>query len=204
MGARAQGRPRFTHHRVDLAAGVVLSAIGLVAFWVGIRPVFHDEEHERRLRSQVVESRRQLVAAQEEYGQMRRTIEATRERLSRSTVVLHTAEGLATRQEEVSRAVADAGVEMEQLVVGTAVRGELLDTVPLHLSGSGTFPQVVLLVHGLRTGFPDMAVTSFQMSSIGAVAARTKAEQKSEKSVPTVRFVLDIAWYTARSEQPRG
>jgi hypothetical protein len=170
--------------------------------------VFHEEERERRLRGQVAQSREQLIATQGEYGRVRTEIEQTRERLSRSAVVLHTAEELATRQDEVTRTVLEGGIQLEQLVVGTAVRGELLDTVPLHLTGSGTFPQVVQIMHELRTGFPDMAITSFQMSSLnaGASAPSEKGQRADapKKPLPTVRFLLDLAWYTARSEQTRG
>jgi hypothetical protein len=190
--------PRFKHPRVDAGACGALALIGLLVFWVGIRPIFDAEDKQRQLGGQLTESRHQLSARREEYSQVNMAIEATRERLKRSAVVLHTADGLAARQEEVSRAVVNAGIELEQLMVGTAVRGSLLDTIPLHLSGKGTFPQVVAIMHELRTEFPDMAITSFQMSGAGTVAGT------SEKSEPTVRFLLDIAWYTARSEQTRG
>lgn len=190
--------PTFRHSRVDLTACAALALVALLAFWVGIRPVFDAEERHRQMGVQLRESRSQLAARRQEYAQVQQAIGATKERLRRSTVVLHTAEGLATRQEEVSAAVVNAGIELEQLTVGTAVPGDLLDTIPLHVTGQGTFPEVVAVMHELRTRFPDMAITSFQISGGGATGAG------SEKNASSVRFLLDIAWYTARSGGSRG
>jgi Tfp pilus assembly protein PilO len=195
MTSTARG---FSNRDVDLAAGAALLAIGGVAFWFGILPVFHAEDEERRLAAQLTASRQQLEAAQSEYEQVRTSIANTRERLQRSTVVLHTADGLVNRQEQVSRTVIEGGLELEQLVVGTVAHGELLDTIPLHITGAGDFPRAVAIMHELRARFPDMAITSFQLVGGGAAMARG-----SEKA-STVRFVLDIAWYTARSDEPRS
>ena len=195
MSSTAPGQTRFRHATVDIVACSVVGAIALLAYWVGIRPVFAAEDDQRRMADQLAESRRQLASTQAEYTGAKLAIETTSERLRRSSVVLHTADGLATRQEEVTRTVVGGGVQLEQLVVGTAVHGELLDTIPLQLSGTGSFPQVVLIMHELRTRFPDMAITSFQMS--GAATG----PQGSDTATSSVRFLLDIAWYTARSDQ---
>lgn len=183
---------RFPQRNVDLAACGVLLAIAAAAFWFGIRPVFDAEEEQRLLGEQLAASRSELESTQAEYQRVRSTIEAARERLQRSAVVLHQADELMARQEQVSRTLVEGGLRLEQLVVGTAVPGELLDTIPLHITGSGDFPDAVAIMHELRARFPDMAITSFQLAGGGAAAGR------SEKAA-TVRFVLDIAWYTART-----
>jgi len=194
MEAVSPGRASFRTRDVDLAAGAALLAIGGAAFWFGIRPVFHAEDEQRRLAAQLTASRQQLEVAQSEYEQVRGAIETTRDRLQRSAVVLHTADGLVNRQEEVTSTVTGGGLDLEQLVVGTVFRGELLDTIPLHITGAGEFPRVVAIMHELRARFPDMAITSFQLTGGGSEGPSGNSR--------VVRFVLDIAWYTARSEEP--
>lgn len=186
--------PTFRHRNVDLAAFLLLALMASAAFWVGIRPVFHAEERERRLVHELRSSAEQLAAAQEEHAQLKATMEATRLRLERSAVELHSAQELARRQEELTFAMVRGGLEIEQVVVGGAVRGDLLDTIPIHVTGSGSFPQIVSVMHDLRAAFPDMAVTSFQMT--GGLSGGVP----SEKAEARVRFMLDVAWYTARTE----
>ncbi len=188
----SRGRPQFQHKEVDTVACVMALAIASTAFWFGVKPVLLSEEDTRRLGSQMQQSNVQLEDAQSQFRQVRREIKTIRARLEQLAIVLDAPDQLASRQDEISRVFHEAGLTINQLSVGTVERGELLDVIPLRLSGSGAFPAVVATMHTVREVFPDMAVTLFQIGAAGGGEKRG------------VGFSFDIAWYVGREVDDQG
>ncbi len=188
----ALGRTQYKHQDVDTIACIAAIVIAGTAFWFGVKPVLHSEEDTRRLGNQMRKSNGQLEEAQSQYRRVRQEITTIRGRLDTLAIVLDAPDQLATRQDEISRVFSEAGLALNQLSVGTVARGELVDVIPLRLSGTGAFPDVVATMHAVREVFPDMAVTVFQIGSTGGAGGEG------------VGFSFDISWYVGREGDDQG
>lgn len=183
---------RFRHTQVDIIGGCcALFVLGL-AFWFGVRPVLDSDDDVRRLAGQAADSQAQLESAQAEYRHLQDMIEETELQLEKLALELDSSDQLASRQEGIGRVLRNAGVKVEQLTVGAVRPGELLDIVPLRINGTGTSPQVISAMHALRKRFPDLAVTSFQITGGG------NAESNE------VVYGFDLAWYIASDGSPES
>lgn len=182
---------RFPHPRID-AAGVALAlAIAGAGFWFGVRPVLHSEEDSRRLAGQMTASQAQLETARTEYRQLQDAIADAREQLEAMAISLDESDQLAARQAGIGRVFRASGIEIEQFTVGSIQPGELLDVVPLRISGKGASPDVIAVMHSLRRRYPDLAVTAFQIASGGADGQ-------------IVTFGFDVTWYVASDDSAGG
>ncbi|MCC7390270.1 MAG: hypothetical protein IT431_16060 [Phycisphaerales bacterium] len=186
---------RFGHGDVDGAACLGAALIAGAAFWFGIWPVLHAEREAGRLTDQMSNSQTQLDATQTQYRELREAITGSLDRLEDIEIVLNTPDQLAARQADIGRVFAEFGLTVDQLNVGEIRQGKLLDTIPLRLSGTGDFPDLVRTMHEMRTVFPDMAVTAFQIGASG------NAGQAGE---PTIAFSLGLDWYVAGEGAGRG
>lgn len=186
-----------SHRDLDGLAVVAALAMAGVAAWIGVVPTMENDEVMRRLTGQVTRSNEQLKGLQSEFRTVRSSIERAEKELARSDIELYNTEQLAARQGELHALFAGRGITVEQLIVGSISRGEQLDTVSLRLDGTGDFPTCIRVMHDLRAEFPDMAVTSFQISRTSAETSRgdTGAGQPGFEA----RFVFNIEWYAARS-----
>ncbi|MFG0243771.1 MAG: hypothetical protein ACF8R9_13375 [Phycisphaerales bacterium JB054] len=189
MARRAQ---RFRHNQVDAIGAACALFILFGAFWVGVRPMLHSWDDVKRLTGQVVGSREQLQNVQAEHRALQRSIGVAESGLRSLALELDSSDQLASRQEGIGSVLRAAGVTVEQLTVGAVQPGELLDVVPLRISGSGPSPKVAAAMHQLRERFPDLAVTSFRINASG------KADSQQ------VTFGFDLAWYIASDGAPTG
>jgi|GEM_PF-3590064 len=189
MARRAQ---KFQHKRVDLVGAACAVFILFGAFWVGVRPMLHSWDDVKRLTGQVMGSRAQLESVQLEHRALQRSIGIAETGLSSLALELDSSDQLASRQEGIGSVLRAAGVKVEQLTVGAVQPGELLDVVPLRISGTGPSPKVAAAMHQLRERFPDLAVTSFRINSGGKAGSQQ------------VSFGFDLAWYIASDGAPAG
>lgn len=188
----ASVRPQFKHRDVDGAACLAAFVIGALAFWVGVKPALHTEEDTHRLDTQMRESKVQLESTQDQYREVRQAIASAGAELAELAIVLDAPDQLAFRQAEISRVFQEAGLSLDQLTVGSIRQGELLGVIPFHLSGSGSFPDVVAIMHTVQERFPDMAITAFQLAAAGSAEDRH------------VGFSFGIEWYVVRNGGGRG
>jgi hypothetical protein len=185
-------RAVYRHPRIDLAGFVLALCIGGLAAWFGVRPIMHSEEMTRRLAGQLSNSKAQLEAAQSEHRSLLESIEAGRAELAELAISLDDSDQLASRQAAVGEVFAGAGVRLEQFTVGTVQPGELVDVLPFRVNGVGQASSVIGAMHALRTRFPDLAISSFQISQGGRGEAGS------------VAFGFDIAWYIASEGAPES
>lgn len=191
MSALARASDPLQHRAIDaVACGLAIAIAGGIS-WIGLRPIFDSEGVRRGMVLQAQHAGKQLAEAQEEYVQLRKSLESAEHHLAENRVQLVAADRLTVRQEQLAASMTEGGLQLDQLVVGTRTPGQLVDCVPFHLSGQGTFPEVVGQMHNLRTRFPDMAITSFQMSAAGKGSENT--------GVTRVRFTFEVAWFTVRN-----
>lgn len=188
----ARRTKRFRHTRVDAVGTACALFILFGAFWVGVRPMLHSWDDVKRLTGQVVGSRSQLEAVQAEHRGLQRSIGVAETGLRSLALELDSSDQLASRQEGIGSVLREAGVTVEQFTVGAVQPGELLDVVPLRISGSGPSPRVAAAMHQLRERFPDLAVTSFRINSGGKAGSQR------------VTFGFDLAWYIASDGAPAG
>ena len=183
---------KFRHNRLDACGACIALAMLSGAFWLGVRPMLHSWEDVNRLTGQVLGSRSQLEAVRSEHRDLQRLIGAAEGSLNALALELDSSDQLASRQEGIGSVLRKAGIKVDQLTVGAVQPGELLDVVPLRISGSGTSPKVAAAMHNLRVRYPDLAVTSFQITSSGKSGAQE------------VTFGFDLSWYIASDGVPAG
>ncbi len=94
------------------------------------------------------------------------------------------------RINELSKAASAVGLTLDEVKPGQPAARARCSVLPIHLSGSGSYPGIVSLLHDLRSRFPDTGVKGFELKG---------GPQNPEKPA---RFTLDLVWYAAKLSTP--
>ena len=75
-----------------------------------------------------------------------------------------------------------AGLDMQDVRPGSLIRAARFSQMPIHVSGTGTYPACTAFFHDLHQRFGDMAVSSFDLRNGNAPNA-------------PAGFTFDIVWF---------
>ena len=170
-------------------AGVgVLVCAGLSAgsYLSGLRPVL-GRQAERVAAEQDLQGR--LVRADRASADLvavRRRLVTANEELAALPLRLEPASAVNRRLNELAQVAAAAGVTLNEVQPQAAVDGPHYQTVPIRVTGTGSYPACAAFLHALRARFPDTSVRAFEAHNPSV--ARTS-------NVATFR--VELAWHTA-------
>ncbi len=148
---------------IDLIGAAVCLLLTLGFYLVGIAPLLaaqdecadkeqacaREQEHARRLEASLETLRAELDQAR------RRARESTVHLRPPATAPLHVA--------HISRLAAESGLQVDDMRTGDPNPGSFATTVPVHLSGSGTYTACTLFLRRLRQTLPETCVLAFSL-----------------------------------------
>jgi len=105
--------------------------------------------------------------------------------LQASHVILQSSNQLNARLSEILESAGRAALSVNEMTSGEIAEGDYFTSVPLMLSGRGTYPDCGRFLHELASAMPDVRVTAFELVS------------NSASGDATCNFLFDLQWYAA-------
>jgi Tfp pilus assembly protein PilO len=178
---------RLTRWQIDagaFVACVLLTAIGYVLIY---RPIIDRQSDLARLRVEVATTRTQTATAESARAALDRELGRIRAQLAESPVHLEPVERLNRRIARIVELATASRMVINETRAGTVAEGERYRTVPVKISGSGSYSQCAVFLHRLAADLPDVEVLGFELAG--------------NPGVPTARssFRFDLAWYATPS-----
>lgn len=167
--------------RIDAAGAAVCGLVLAGWYGLGVRPLASADAARAGMIQEIAsrEERSEAVA------RTSRTIESQADTVRGAQPVrLVPLDQMNRRVASLNEAASRGTLRLEELKPGTPVPGAKHTSVPIVLSGTGTYAAAAAFLHRLRTEFPDVGVSGFELRADGPDAR-------------TSRFVFNLVWYAA-------
>ena len=183
---------RWEFRRID-AAGVALCAVGaLLFYWASLRPVLHQRGSFAAQENYLNEQRRKIGEFGERVAAIRARFDEVNAALSENPIQLEQTDRVNNRIARLTDMGVASGLKIDEVWSGKITYGPQRASVPIHLSGGGTYRAWTAFMHQLRERFPDTAVDSFELKgNPGAQAA-------------PAQFQISLIWWAAPSRVATG
>ena len=171
--------------KVDGVGALILIALSAAGYLLGASPLLarHASVQEQQL--ELVAARGKSAEVQTSLARVQQQLAVAQGLLAASPLRLQPATILNQRLASVTGLAGQGGVGLDDVQPGKSVAGPQYDTLPIHVTGTGSFPAFTALVHRLRQEFPDTGISSFNISG---------TPQEADVGA---KFSMDLLWYTA-------
>ena len=156
-----------------------------IAYVAVVSPVLQKHSERSALRAQLAEKRDRTISLSQMERQLGGQVAAPKKELALSAVRLEPPQYLNTRMALIVELASAAGIVINQTRAGEVRPGERYQTVPIFISGSGSYSKSAAFIHLLRDRLPDTGVVSFQLSG------------NPGKPESTGAFRFELIWYAA-------
>jgi Tfp pilus assembly protein PilO len=176
---------KLTVRQIDIAGIVVCLLLTALAYVLVLRPVARDRATLAALRGDIGSTERAKASIETSQLRLESDLAAVRGEVEASPVKLAPATKLNLRLARIERSAQESGLLIDETRSSAVVMGERYDTVPIEVSGRGSYPDCARFLHRLQRDLPDVEVLGFELS----------ASPDEARARPTFRF--DLAWYAA-------
>jgi hypothetical protein len=184
----ARKRGRFAGGTADIAGAVACVILSLAAYALVVVPARSlrtaGAEFDASLRS----SRAKLVQLEHERDALAVEVNRVAAALASSRIDLRPLRALNARLAALVDAASRAGIEIQETRADEATPRGRFRAVPVHLAGTGTYPQVAHFLHVLHMEMPDVEVVTFELSG------------KSDADEGRATLVIDLVWYAVSGD----
>jgi len=170
---------------IDAAGVAVCLALSAAVYAVAVRPVL-DERAARR--QQAVELREREQKASElgaTLANRRQTLAQTEQQVATRSLKLHPLAQLNRRLADLTQMSDACELSLDQVEPGTQEPGTHYVSVPIRVTGRGTYTSTTQFLARLHERWPDLAVASLDLSGNPRMA----------QDQP--RFTIQLLWYAA-------
>lgn len=164
-----------------LACCVLIAAAGYV---IAVMPVIRAERNVSSLRLQIGAGKTQADSLLHRTREVEQILHDVQSRLDDSSLELEPAERVNTRVDTLTRMASVCGLSLDEVLPRDPESKSLYRTVPIRMKGTGSYTDVAVFLHRLRTKLRDTAVRSLQVIN-----------DPTGESEPT--FVFELVWYAA-------
>lgn len=173
---------------IDIVGAAIVLAIGAIAYWAAIVPMNNSRqvlaEQRKSLQSSektIRETRTAAASLRQEFSQLRAAIAA-------NPVKLGAPSGVNSEISHLTELATGLGLKVAEIQPGEATYSRQYGTVPIHLTGSGSFGAWTGFAHRLCIDCPDVWVDSFVLNG------------KPDSPGAWSDFAVDLVWFV----QPVG
>ncbi len=167
---------------LGLLACALLTGVAYVAV---VSPVLQKHSERSALRAQLAEKRDRTISLSQMERQLDGQVAQLREDLALSEVRLQPPQYLNTRMALIVELASATGIVINETRAGEVRPGERYQTVPIFISGSGSYSKSAAFIHVLRNRLPDTGVVGFELSGNPGRPGATGA------------FRFELIWYAA-------
>jgi len=171
--------------KIDGACAGTCVVIAAAGYLLGIRPAVQQRMTLSEARTALVDQERRAAEAENEVYKLKGRLADLQNRLSTMDVRLDTADRINTRFERITKLADQNGLALNQMAPGMTASGDRFVTVPIRMSGTGTFGGCVAFLGTLVKDYRDLGVSGFHLAAMQQ-PGRTDAT-----------FAFDLTWYAA-------
>jgi len=170
---------------IDVAALGLCLGLTVTVYFIGVHPLLTKQVESATRRRELREQRKEASDLQGTLASLKRELSTVERTLAQSPLRLEPTTAINQRLAQITDLAARCGLKLNEIQPGKAFPGRHYDTVPMVLSGAGTYHTCATFLHQLHLSFPDMGVTAF---SVGG-------DPTSGQTTATFKFTL--AWFAA-------
>ncbi len=174
---------------LGLLACALLTGVAYVAV---VSPVLQKHSERSALRAQLAEKRDRISSLSQMERQLDAQVAQLREDLVLGEVRLEPPQYLNTRMALIVELASATGIVINQTRAGEVKPGARYQTVPIFISGRGSYSKSAAFIHVLRNRLPDTGVVSFELSG------------NPGKPEATGTFRFELIWYAAPTRADAG
>lgn len=174
-----------------VGAGLALAMLGGASL-LTVRPLLASRAVAQEQAAVMTDARDRSDAARAQLGVVRERAARLKRELASNQVVLQPAAALNEQLGALTAAAQRSGLRVQQVSPGKANAGSRFTTVPLRVTGSGTYPAVALFLSTLHKQEPTTGVVG--------IALRDEADAQrpvstAEGAAQGATFTLDLLWH---------
>lgn len=174
------------------AGGVVALLMLVGAGLAGVRPLLANRTAAAELSATMAGARERSDAGRAQLGTVRERAASLKRELAASTVSLRPGAALNEQLGALTALAQRVGLRVQQVSPGKAASGTRYTTVPVRVTGSGTYPGVALFLAALHESEPTTAVAGVSIRSDAAAQGPVSAVEAASRAAT---FTLDLVWY---------
>jgi Tfp pilus assembly protein PilO len=175
--------------KIDAAGVGVYLALTLVVYCLGVQPLLARKADSAQRARELSEKRQKASGLVTTLTSLKRELATMEQRLAESPLRLQPMSAVNQRIAMITDLASQSQLTLNEIQPGKASHGTHYATLPIVLTGSGSYPTTAAFLHRLHTTFPDTGVASFTLAAI-----------PTQPDVPAT-FKLDLAWYAAPIER---
>ena len=159
----------------------------LAALWyaIGVSPLASARAERQRLDTAVSEMQAEAGRLASLERAQRKALAAERSKLDASSITLAPADQINQRVGDLNALAAASELRVDEIKPGAPVSHERYTSVPIVVSGQGTYHGVTAFLHQLRAKFPDIGLPQFELRGEPGLIDRP------------ARYSLSLVWYAA-------
>lgn len=167
------------------AGGVLVCALLTVVIYITmVRPTYQEQSKARKQGQTLTNKQREAEQSDETMGKLRAHNLLLNEVMAEGSLQLESGQQVNHRLARLTQRATRSGLQVDEIVPGKPEPGTIHATIPIRLSGSGSYRTCADFLHRLHNLFSDTAVASFDMS-----ANSRNAQSQAE-------FTFDLVWFT--------
>jgi len=171
--------------KIDAIGLAVCAGLTVVGYIGIIQPISRMRGEIATLRTQLAIAQRDTESAGNTRARLSDQLTRVRTELEASPVHLEPANQLNRRLAHLVDLAADSHVLLDETRAGDTQHGDRYETVPIAVSGSGTYPDCAVFLHRIHEELPDVEVLGFDLSG------------NPGSPHPKTQFQFELAWYAA-------
>lgn len=163
-------------------------AFGVLVYAAIVQPVVRQSRADAALQTTLRERRAEGAELASRMRALQQDLARVNQELADTPLRLEQPGRINQRLATVSEVASGCGVQIDRIQPGPRRRGPYFHTVPIAVSGLGTYPQCAVLLSSLHERFPDCGIDAFEMT----------ATPGRRPGPATFRF--ELSWHTAPTD----
>ncbi|MEE8154472.1 MAG: type 4a pilus biogenesis protein PilO [Phycisphaerales bacterium] len=185
MTARSPFRRQGWH--VEIMGVVLLGSLSLAGFLTVVRPISQAATARDATQSELADQRTLAAQIKQVRRQLTQEVALVQQARKASWVHLEPAKLLNARMAQIVDVAAAQNLVIDESWSREAESGEQFQTIPINVSGTGSYSDCAAFLHELHNRLHDVRVTAFELSG----NPRSPAQ-----------FQFDLVWYAAPITRP--
>lgn len=170
---------------IDAGGLGVCLALSAALYFVAVRPVLDEQVQRAAQAAELTEQKREAADLAAALADRRQTLMQTERQVAERSLKLMPLARLNHRLATVTSLANDCGLSLDRIEPGQSVPSTHYVSVPINLSGRGTYLATTQFLERMHEQWPDLAVASLDL--------RGSARGESD-------FVLQLLWFAATDQ----
>jgi hypothetical protein len=179
--------PRFSE--IDGAGVTAILVVSAIFYFAALRPMLDQREQAAAQQRQLAMQAQKASDAATALHTAQDRLELVQKQIAENPQKLEPLRALNNRLAGITAAATARQLDIADIRPGSALNGAHYTTVPIAISGSGSFANCVRYLHDLHEKFGDTAVTGVRLTG--------GAQDQASTTAAPLTFRFELRWYAA-------